>query len=180
MFNSLGLGVPFSNDTTTNREAFILYRSTGTLPRNQSEAIKQMTIPLLHVSDAIENCDVVSLALISTGNGMYVGGGKPQCLAVVGDEGGGAFHLHRFMRMAQGGNRVNGSPLNSSAPLMLFGRVHNNNGLNLVPPPVDRRIKLFQDSYLSNLNQTLEKLLPIASAASVNNTIAMMICNYRQ
>jgi hypothetical protein len=181
LFNSRGLGVPFRNDTPTNSQAFILYRSTAALPRNQraaNEATKQTIVPLLSVSDATENCDVVNVAIVSTGEER----GSRQCLAVVGAQGG-AFHLHRFMRMADSRSRLSGSPFNHKAPLKLFGRIHRLSGENTAPPPDDEWSKYYRETlsrYLGSLDETLEKLSPIASAAAVNNTIIVMTCNHGQ
>jgi hypothetical protein len=181
-FNSLGLGVPFMEDTKTNREVIIVYADKSALPDDQNvsaDATAQTGIPLVSVEDATANCDSINVALVAVKKGLI----RRQCLALVGDADG-APYLHRFMRLPSSNNRNDVYPLSPKAPLRLAGSLHSHKGWHGAYPalgPVSKQYREILGKYLQNLDDVLKKLSPIASAAAAGkNMVVVMTSNFGQ
>ena len=122
--NSFDLGVPIDSSNNnlsvgTNDNVLLLYHSTNTIPNrilqkysseqdspgfatNKTPTVPSSTndetttmIPLLPITEAVENCDIVNVILASSTHGS----GTKQCMAIISQYENS--HILKFMRMKQ-------------------------------------------------------------------------------
>lgn len=169
----LDTGVPLDPEEPTNSQVLIMYNSPQALPDNafySKEASSLTSLPELGVDEALENCDIVHLALTHTQHPP-----RRQCTAFMGNYE--SLHLYKFMRLPDHG------PLDPHLPLRSVARGAQLNGRNShKPPAIDKSQAYWKilTTYLRNLETSLSELAPIAQRTAVNNTLVVMVCNLGQ
>ncbi|VEU34026.1 unnamed protein product [Pseudo-nitzschia multistriata] len=187
------LGVPFdTSEQKSNDRVAIVYGDTSALPEREAvvEGSKKLggfgrepnekRGVLLSVDDATKNCNNLHVVLTNFDR-------RKECVALVGQYE--SFHLHKLMRASE----KPASPKNKSKflidpsqPLRPVNRnMRDDGGRSIAIPSKDDLKRNWRNlvPYLQSLEETLEKLRPVAeSVASHNgrNTVIVMVCNFGQ
>jgi hypothetical protein len=141
------VGVPMDVTKRGNEEVLILYSDEYSLPHKSAGE----GIPRLHPERAMEHCNNLKVILTEPDK-------KKHCLAIVGQWE--SYHIQRFMRWDEE------EKVKDDLPLRYVSRVPGHNGRVLERPHifqtnVTNRWDEMLVSYLSSLNQVLDKLRPM-------------------
>lgn len=171
----LHLGVPLDESSSHNNEAIILYQSTGAIPIDNPILAQQVQSnvqpPLVEsVHEATQHCDYFNLVFTD-----HNPKNRHQCWAIMGQYE--SFHVQKYMR-------VDNAKVDSTLPLRFVNRGYQSSGRKSLKAPtlqVSRQYWEVLQTYLANLDDTLEKLKPLAEeAASGGDSIIVMVVNVGQ
>mmetsp|Transcript_28333 Transcript_28333/g.81951 ORF Transcript_28333/g.81951 Transcript_28333/m.81951 type:complete len:604 (+) Transcript_28333:171-1982(+) len=166
-------GIPYDRPQADMADVLLLYQTERALPdKMKDEAVwnRGDEIPFLSAADATKNCQQMNVILTKLPDS------NPQCTAVMANYQ--SYHIQRWMKLPE-----SSGGLDSSLPLRLVSRGDAGNGRKSYKPPREEDIRATFDmlrTYLSNLDDVLTELKPIAEEVAKDNTIIVMTCNFGQ
>jgi len=184
------LGVPYDPSSEHNSQVLLLYHSESAVPTNTTTTTasqqQQQSIPLVEsTKEATANCDYLNIVLTDHSRN------RRQCTALVGQYE--SFHIQKLMRLPEPvagevtAKSREAMRLDPKLPLRYVGRGATSSGRFTKPPPQKVTQEYWNDflkPYLNNLDEVLDQLKPIAAeaagAASSQNSIIVLVCNFGQ
>lgn len=159
----LDTGIPMNPSAKGNDKVLVFYSSEYARPNVSSSEPS--------IEESFQQCEQVKIVVTNRN-------AKRDCIAVVG--GWDSYSIHRFLRISH----TFGEKVSLANPLRQVGRLHTDKGIYQKPPSgVDQDKDYNKDlvEYLSSMEETLERLAPIAKrAANDQNQITILVCNYGQ
>jgi hypothetical protein len=169
-------GIPLQPSAPGNEDVLLLYQHPTSLPPsyNTSQADSSRSIPLLSTpEDATRNCISMKLVLMEPEE-------THSCLAIMGNWQ--SHHVHKWMRVTPS---TPGVPASLEQPLHMSSRRTTRANYRVTLPTLaqTKEAALFYSHYMTRLDDTLDKIRPLAKAVAQGkllNTVIVMVSNHGQ
>lgn len=158
-------GVPLDRSSSGASQVLMVYSNAKAAP---SALTDHNEIPELSTKEALDNCEMMHIALVDHGT-------RKQCLAIIPQYE--SFHLQKWMRINSKGE------LNKDVDFQMVSRGHKTNGQNEFDPPdlndARKHWKMLQQ-YFDNVDDVLSELKPLLAKIAKQNTVIVMVVNFGQ